>query len=118
MTDNVEIAKLRMWKAEQLATELNNWFEAEYHTFKQMIDLLRNVSIDGSAPQNWRFALTGIHRYGFKKWLEIFPNEAGAVGFNERVLRFVDEENDKEPWLIEPLRNEFEDAAEQNYIKK
>jgi DNA-binding transcriptional regulator YiaG len=118
MTDNVEIAKLRMWKAEQLATDLNNWFESQYHTVKDMTDLLRNVSIEGSAVQQWRFLLKGIQRYGFKEWLSLYPNEAREMGFGDKILRFVDDENDIHPWLIEPIRNQFEDTVEQCYIKK
>jgi len=118
MTDNVEIAKLRMWKAEQLATELNNWFASELHTVKDMTDLLRNVSLEGSAAQQWRFLLKGIQRYGFREWLRHYPKEANQMGFGERVLNFVDDENDNFPWLIDPIRNEYEDTVEQCYIKK
>ena len=118
MTDNVEIAKLRMWKAEQLATDLNNWFSCDYHTVKEMTDLLRNVASDGSASQNWRFALTKISQQGVRKFVATNPVPAREVGITERILPYVDEINDKEPWLVEPLKNEFEDTIEQNYIKK
>ena len=118
MTDNVEIAKLRMWKAEQIASDLNNWFDSDNHTVKEMMDCLRSVSIEGSASQQWRFVLTGIRRYGVREAVNTFPNQFGELGIDKRILAFVDDENDKEPWLVGPLRNELEDTIEQCYIKK
>jgi DNA-binding transcriptional regulator YiaG len=118
MTDNVEIAKLRMWKAEQLATDLNNWFASDNHTAKDMLDVLRNVSIEGSASLSWRFALKGVQRYGFRRFLEVFSKQAQEIGWNATYLKFVDDDNDYHPWLIEPIRNEFEETVEQCYIKK
>lgn len=114
----MEIAKLRMWKAEQLATDLNNWFACDYHSVKEMTDVLRNVSVDGTAAQNWRFALTNISKLGIKEFIESFPRQAGEVGISERIVPFIDEENDRHPWLVDPIRNEFQDTVEQCYIKK
>lgn len=118
MTDKVEIAKLKMWKAEQIASDLNNWLESDNHTVKEMMDCLRSVSIEGSASQQWRFVLTGIRKYGVRDAINKFPNQFGEIGIDRRILPFINEENDKEPWLIEPLRNELEDTIEQCYIKK
>lgn len=118
MTDNVEIAKLRMWKAEQLATDLNNWFACDYHSVKEMTDVLRNVSVDGAAAQNWRFALTNISRFGVLEFIKKYPRQANDVGISDRIGGFIDEENDKHPWLVDPIRNEFQDTIEQCYIKK
>jgi hypothetical protein len=118
MTDNVEIAKLRMWRAEQLATDLNNWFACDFHSVKEMTDVLRNVSVDGAAAQNWRFALTNISKLGVKEFIETYPRQANDAGISERIMDFVDEENDREPWLVDPIRNEFQDTIEQCYIKK
>ena len=118
MTDNVEIAKLRMFKAEQLATDLNNWFESDYHRVNEMTDLMRNVSVDSQVASEWRFVLKNIARYGIGEFITRHPKQAKQVGFDEEILELVDEESNHEPWLIEPVRNEFESMIEQQYIKK
>ena len=118
MTDNVEIAKLRMFKAEQLAMDLNNWMGSEYHSVKEMTDLMRNVCIDAQVASEWRFVLTNIARYGLPMFIERYPQQADDAGFDEGILEYVDEHNMKEPWLIEPIRNEFQSLVEQQYIKK
>jgi len=118
MTDNVEIAKLRMFKAEQLATDLNNWMDADYHRAKEMTDLMRNVCIDSQVASEWRFVLTNIARYGFDEFLRRYPAQARQAGFDESILEYVDSDSMMEPWLIEPLRNEFESMVEQQYIKR
>ena len=118
MTDNVEIAKLRMFKAEQLATDLNNWMESDFHTVKEMTDLMRNVCIDSQVASEWRFVLTNIARYGFQEFIERYPSQASQAGFDRSILEYVDEHNLSQPWLIEPLRNEYESMVEQQYIKK
>ena len=107
-----------MWKAEQIASDLNNWFDSDNHTVKEMLDCLRSVSIEGSASQQWRFVLTGIRKYGIKESVNKFPYQFDELGIDERILAFVDDENDREPWLVGPLRNELEDTIEQCYIKK
>ena len=117
MTDNVEIAKLRMWKAERIASDLNNWFDSDGHTVKEMTDLLRNLSIEGSASYEWRFILTGIKRHGLRSFVEKYPEDSYDIDL-DKMLPFVTDENDHEPWLIEPLRGEFENTVEQCYIKK
>jgi hypothetical protein len=118
MTDNVEIAKLRMFKAEQLATDLNNWMDADYHKVKEMTDLMRNVCVDSQVASEWRFVLTNIARYGFDEFIHRYPQQASQAGFDQSILEYVDENNMMEPWLIEPLRNEFESMVEQQYIKR
>jgi DNA-binding transcriptional regulator YiaG len=116
--DNVEIAKLRMFKAEQLATDLNNWFESDYHRVNEMTDLMRNVSVDSQVASEWRFVLKNISRYGIKEFIVRHPQEAKERGFDSQTLELVEEECFREPWLIEPLRNEYESMIEQQYIKK
>ena len=118
MTDNVEIAKLRMFKAEQLATDLNNWLESDYHTVKEMTDLMRNVSVDSQVASEWRFVLKSIARYGMEEFIKRHPQQAKQIGFDEEILELVDDESMHQPWLVEPLRNEFESMIEQQYIKK
>jgi DNA-directed RNA polymerase specialized sigma24 family protein len=116
--DNVEIAKLRMFKAEQLATDLNNWFESDYHRVKDMTDLMRNVSVDSQVASEWRFVLTNISRYGIKEFIKRHPKEANERGFDDETLELVAEDDYHEPWLIEAIRNEFESMIEQQYIKR
>jgi hypothetical protein len=83
-----------------------------------MTDLMRNVSVDSQVASEWRFVLKNISRYGIKEFIVRHPQEAKERGFDSQTLELVEEECFREPWLIEPLRNEYESMIEQQYIKK
>jgi len=76
-----------------------------------MMNLLTLVCREESVLKSWVYALDEISTYGARWYAKHGSGNPVTVGLTEAALAQVDDENDREPWLIGRVRAKFTSDA-------
>lgn len=85
-----------------------------------MADLLTMLTIPEtkSVLRTWLTLIDNINEYGARYLVENGSSVARTAELTKESLEFIDEHNDKEPWLIREIRDTFKAVARELFATK
>lgn len=83
-----------------------------------MADLLTVIAVDVSAVRRWQDLIDNIKTQGVKKLIETGHPACRVAELNQDTLEYVDESNEKEPWLIPEIQDAFKALCREQFVAK
>lgn len=89
-----------------------------YLTPDDMADLLTVIATDKAVVKTWQRLLDNIKTQGIHQLVEIRSSMAMEFGITSDLLETLDEDADKEPWLIPAIRAAFKATVREQFVEK
>ena len=83
-----------------------------------MADILTVISTDSSVVKTWLRLLDSIRDQGVRRLIESKSPIASSFGLRTDLLDILEDEADKEPWLIPSVRNTFKSVCREQFVDR
>lgn len=118
MSDPSDISQAKLLEAGKKAGRLLQILKSSYLNPDEMANLLTLVVVDPPLHKTWLFYLDAIKVSGARKLIEEGRSGIEEIGLSENVLHLIYDDNDHEPWMIPPVRDEFKSVVRGQFAMK
>lgn len=106
--DAPDMSQTKILEMGKVAKNLAQELKSDYMTADKMMDILVPICAETSVLKQWTQKLDDIQAFGIRRILKERPMTAETYGLaTEEIDQCVDVGNDKEPWLVPPIRRAF-----------
>ncbi len=108
VADTSDMSQTKVLEMAKVAKNLAQELKSDYMTADKMMDILVPICAETSVLKQWTQKLDDIQAFGIRRIRKERSMTAETYGLDtEEIDQCVDVGNDKEPWLVPPIRRAF-----------